>query len=610
MEIVVSPGAEEVAASPERLADAPAAGSVEDSRAGGGAMPQSLEVLRTALADLARGLDSRFVAAGAALSQTYEIVERLIAALERVTGAMDADGAAAAVANMRATADRLIRLPQSQAARATALRDVQQIGVALRGEISRVNRTLSFLRICGLNIKVASAGMAEFSDFADDMFVKLDVAEAEMARIGVEVEVLVDLVPSVFRVEQQLTAECAAVIPRVPASLAEDAGALQAHQTVLAARAAEIAEVARDVRSKLATALGALQIGDIARQRIEHVVTGLGIIHDAVDADPALDADAAAAVRGYGIAMLAAQAADTARDFQRETHVLMQNLHGIAPRAAALLTFRQSGDSGGDSGGASGGDSGGGQRETTFLAGLERSVAEAESVTGRLREADAQSQRLGEATSAMAAQLAARLRNVHRVKDDVQHMAWNTDLRSYRMGEAGHGLAVVASEIRGFAIALEAMSGRIGALFERLASAAGAIGRPEGDGEVTQPLAESLERIREGSVRMREGLAGLGDDATAISDMLRTTTDSVDCHAVGGTLADHATHLAGFGATGDDCPDAAKPALADLLDAIRSLYTMAREREIHRQFALRPDEPTAVPAPSAAEEEDDDDGLF
>lgn len=602
MEMVVSPGAEEVAASPERLADAPAAGSVEDSRAGGGAMPQSLEVLRTALADLARGLDSRFVAAGAALSQTYEIVERLIAALERVTGAMDADGAAAAVANMRATADRLIRLPQSQAARATALRDVQQIGVALRGEISRVNRTLSFLRICGLNIKVASAGMAEFSDFADDMFVKLDVAEAEMARIGVEVEVLVDLVPSVFRVEQQLTAECAAVIPRVPASLAEDAGALQAHQTVLAARAAEIAEVARDVRSKLATALGALQIGDIARQRIEHVVTGLGIIHDAVDADPALDADGAAAVRGYGIAMLAAQAADTARDFQRETHVLMQNLHGIAPRAAALLTFRQSGDSGGDSGG--------GQRETTFLSGLERSVAEAESVTGRLREADAQSQRLGEATSAMAAQLAARLRNVHRVKDDVQHMAWNTDLRSYRMGEAGHGLAVVASEIRGFAIALEAMSGRIGALFERLASAAGAIGRPEGDGEVTQPLAESLERIREGSVRMREGLAGLGDDATAISDMLRTTTDSVDCHAVGGTLADHATHLAGFGATGDDCPDAAKPALADLLDAIRSLYTMAREREIHRQFALRPDEPTAAPAASDAEEDDDDDGLF
>ncbi|MEG8031113.1 hypothetical protein QP178_13795 [Sphingomonas aurantiaca] len=606
MEIVVSPGAEEVAASPERLTDAPVAGSVEDSRAGGGAMPQSLEVLRTALADLALGLDSRFVAAGAALSQTYEIVERLIAALERVTGAMDADGAAAAVANMRATADRLIRLPETQAARATALRDVQQIGVALRGEISRVNRTLSFLRICGLNIKVASAGMAEFSDFADDMFVKLDVAEAEMARIGVEVEVLVDLVPSVFRVEQQLTAECAAVIPRVPASLAEDAGALQAHQTVLAARAAEIAEVARDVRSKLATALGALQIGDIARQRIEHVVTGLGMIHDAVDADPALDADGAAAVRGYGIAMLAAQAADTARDFQRETHVLMQNLHGIAPRAAALLTFRQSGDNSGDRGG----DSGGGQSETTFLSGLERSVAEAESVTGRLREADAQSQRLGEATSAMAAQLAARLRNVHRVKDDVQHMAWNTDLRSYRMGEAGHGLAVVASEIRGFAIALEAMSGRIGALFERLASAAGAIGRPEGDGEVTQPLAESLDRIREGSMRMREGLAGLGDDATAISDMLRTTTDSVDCHAVGGTLADHATHLAGFGATGDDCPDAAKPALADLLDAIRSLYTMAREREIHRQFALRPDEATAAPAASDAEEDDDDDGLF
>jgi len=569
-----------------------------DAGVEGASVPQTIETLRDGLADLARGLDMRFVAAGAALSQTYDVVERLLAALVRVTGAMDGDGAAAAVTNMRATADRLIRLPALQAARAEALTEVQQIGVVLREEIVRVNRTLRFLRICGLNIKVASAGMVEFSEFADDIFVKLDVAEGEMARIAVEVEVLVDSVPSVFQIEQQLTAECAAVIPHVPNSLADDAGALQAHQTALAARAAEIAEIARDVRSKLATALGALQIGDIARQRIEHVVTGLGMIEDAIDANAALGADGAAAVRRHGIAMLAAQAVDTAQEFQRETSVLMQSLYAIAPRAAALAAFRQR-DDGGDS-----------QRETTFLAGLERSVGEAESVTVRLRDADGQSQRLGEAVSAMAAQLAARLRNVHRVNDDVQHMAWNTDLRSYRMGEAGRGLAVVASEIRRFAIALEEASGRIGELFERLANAAGAIGRPDGEGDVTQSLAESLDRIRAGSMRMREGLAGLGEDATAISDMLRTTTDSVDCHAVSGTLADHATQLGGFGASADDCPDAAKRVLEELLVAIRRLYTMAREREIHRQFALEPYQPAEDCAASTAEDDDDDDGLF
>jgi hypothetical protein len=600
MDMIAYPAAEDpVATIP--MHDAPFDGGLGPVVAVASA-PQTLETLRDAFAEIACGLDTRFVAAGAALSQTYDIVERLLTALGRVTSAMDGYGAAAAVINMRATADRLIRLPALQAARAQALDEVQQIGDALHGEITRVNRTLQFLRICGLNIKVASAGMVEFSEFADDIFVKLDVAEAEMTRIAIEVDVLVASVPSVFQVEQQLTAECAAVIPHVPNSLSDDAGALQAHQTALAMRAAEVADVARDVRSKLATALGALQIGDIARQRIEHVVTGLGMIEDVIDANPALDADGAAAVRRHGIALLAAQAVDTAQDFQRETSVLMQNLLAIAPRAAALVAFRQ-GDDGGDDGGE-------GQRETTFLAGLERSVAEAESVTGRLRDADAQSQRLGEATSAMAAQLAARLRNVHRVKDDVQHMAWNTDLRSYRMGEAGRGLAVVASEIRGFAISLEEVSGRIGELFERLANAAGAIGRPDGEGEVTQSLAESLDQIRAGSVRMHEGLAGLEDDATAISDMLRSTTDDVDCHAVGGMLADHATRLGSYSATDDDCPEAAERPLADLLDAIRRLYTMAREREVHSQFSRDPEQAAADLAASVIEDDDDDDGLF
>ncbi|WP_448663891.1 hypothetical protein ACG3SL_04220 [Sphingomonas sp. CJ20] len=553
----------------------------------------TLETLRTALEAMASGLDARFVTAGSALSQTYAVVEKLVAALERVTNAMDGEGTAVAIANMRGTADRLLHLPTLQAARAEALHAVQAIGPALRREIDRVHRTLSFLRICGLNIKVAAAGMGEFGDFADGMFAKLDVAEAEMAGIAVEIERLATTVPDVFGVEERLAAECAAVVPHVPESLAGDALALQHYQMALAERAGQVATVARAVRTTVATALGALQIGDITRQRIEHVVEGLGTVAAFAEAHPEIDPAHAEAIRGHAIALLAAQAADTARDFQREAGLLMQSLHGIAPRAAELLEFRQ------------GGDAGGTESEAAFLAGLEKSVAEAENVTGRLREADAHAQRLGSATSTTAEHLGARLRNVHRVKNDVQHMAWNTDLRCYRMGDAGRGLAVIASEIRGFAVMLEEISDRIGTLFEQLTAAAGAI-RGQEDAEVTQSLADSLECIRAGGQRMREGMAGLGDDASVIADMLRNTTEAVDCDAVGRAMADHAELLAGFGAAQDVIPEAAQPAMAALFDTILRSYTMAREREVHRDYVPGTDMGVA----EVADDDDDDDGLF
>lgn len=578
----------------------PAAVAAQDG--GDVALSEALEPLSAALAEVARGLDARFVAAGTALAQAYEVVETLVSALERVTGAMEEAGAAAAIATMRATADRLIRLPTLQAERGVALSEVLQISVVLREDIDQVHRTLSFLRICGLNIKVAAAGMGEFGTFADNMITKLDVAETEMAGIVAEIDVLAQNVPDVFRVERQLAAECAAVVPDVPNRLAADALALQQHQAGLAEQATKVASVARDVRARVATALGALQIGDITRQRIEHVVEGVQAVEAIGAAHPELDGASVAAIRSQVIAMLAAQMADATKDFQRETALLMQSLHGIAPHAAALLAFGRSGDA--DAPGSRG------NREAVFLAELEKSVAEAESVTGRLRVADAQSQQLGNATSATAEDLGVRLRNVHRVKNDVQQMAWNTDLRCYRMGDDGRGLAVVASEIRGFAITLGDISGRIGGSFDRLTAAAAALRGPQDGADAAQSLGDSLWRIRDGGQRMREGLAGLENDASAIADVLREATTQVDCDAVGAMLATQAEQLAGFGMNGAAVSDEAMPVLLAIFDEILRRYTMAAEREIHRQFVPGTGEVSEAAASVDADDDDFDDGLF
>ncbi|MFX4543596.1 hypothetical protein ABTA76_20315, partial [Acinetobacter baumannii] len=63
-------------------------------------------------------------------------------------------------------------------------------------------------------------------------------------------------------------------------------------------------------------ALGALQIGDIARQRIEHVSEGIAMLAE----EPALQEDGGhQAARGHFLALLAALLGDAGREFGAET---------------------------------------------------------------------------------------------------------------------------------------------------------------------------------------------------------------------------------------------------------------------------------------------------
>lgn len=560
----------------------------------------SLAAIEASVSGVASGLDGRFVAAGEALAQAYGIVEQLVTALEGVTNALSRDAADAAIENMRATADRLERLPQVQAARQEGLERIAQGARPLQHHIAQVKRTLDFLRICGLNIKVAAAGRNGFADFADTMSVRLDVGEEEIAGIGTEIDRLTASIPALIEVDRQLAQECAKVIPHVPRKLAEDAAALQRHQAEDAARAARIAEVAREIRSKVATAIGAMQIGDITRQRLEHVALGLRLLiayRQQGAADPATDLQ----VTGHLVALLAAQAADTIDAFHSESRRLAESLRGIAPSAAALLEIKAEGDR-----------ESAGKDKTVFLGALERSVGEVAKVTAKLRDADLRAQTLGGSTSDSAERLAKRLRVVHRVNHDVHLMAWNTDLRCHRLGDEGKALAMVASEIRGFATTLATISAAIRSSVESLVGAVTALRDPEGDqgGDAAEALTASLACIHDGAQRMREGLANLGEDAAAVGRILERTTSQVDCETeFGETLRTVVAQMSLIAAPCAAPEGEAEAALRDLLDQLARAYTMASEREVHRRFALAGMSDTAAP-PVADDDDDDDDGLF
>jgi hypothetical protein len=559
--------------------------------------PRFVEV-QAALCAVASAIDSRFVAAGEALASAYAIVERLIASLEGMSRALGGGGAATAVADMHAIADRLTRLPATQQIRQAALITIGGAGAAFQPPLLRFDRTLRFLRICGLNIKVAAAGAAGFDGFADMMIDRLDVAEAEIHSFVAEIENVTRGVATALAAEQRLAQESVTVIPEVPLRLSRDARALQGEQDKASALASRIAEAALAIRSEISTAIGALQIGDITRQRLEHIVSGLGEL----GALGTRDADDPVIL--HTLALLAAQAADTTDDFQRQAGMLAQTLRDVGPHATALIAL--TGDRRPARPGASGGESTIGPLEV-----LEQSIDEVRTLAGRLHETDALSYRIGDTTRSTAEALGQRLVVIQRVTVDVQQMAWNTDLHGARLGNAGRGLGAVASEIRNFSLELERASADIGTVGETISSAAAAMHGADAGGapiDVGHALDVSLSCVREAARSVRDGLSDLDRDAVALSDFLRRTMGDADGVAeFGAPLAAASDQLssltAGIG-TLDDAP----AELVEILARIAATYTMAREREVHKGAA--PTVCVAEDLDPAAIEDDEDDGLF
>ncbi|MDY0966716.1 MULTISPECIES: hypothetical protein [Sphingomonas] len=571
--------------------------AVESDR-DGDEMP-AWSLLETELASVASGLDQRFVDAGRSLERAYDTVGNLIGSLESVTNALDRDAADRAVATMQANADQLASLPARQKTRQHSLDILQQASGTVQTEIGRVDRTLDLLKICGQYLKVAAAGAHGFAEFADAMVAELDVSEREIHVISKEVGQLASTVPCVVDVNRVLASECARLCPHVPDKLAADAIGLQQNQIEAARRAETIATIARDIRSKLSAAHGALQIGDITRQRLEHVAQACSLLGTAVDElNRAGDPAAASALEGQVMAMLAAQVADAAADLQKESRLLGGNFRAIATQVATMVAPHESSGVERTSDGA-------------FLQLLEQSVADVDAVTAQLRDADMRSTELGSEASATVRRLGERLTTIHRVTSGVRIMAWNSDLRSFRMGREGDGLARIATEIRCAVNTLEAVSASIASAFEQLNDAANAIGSPpDGDEATAGSLPEALAVIRAGALLTRQGMSGLDRDAGAIHDIVAEMTSTLDCEtAFAEPLARINAKLDALAMPLVEASQSISATGEQLFHAINALYTMARERQVHARFSPSQDQPEAEVA-AMSEEDDDCDGLF
>ena len=530
-------------------------------------------------------VETRFLEAGDVLSRAVEGVGSLIAGLDAIRANLDAETVTATTGELAQAAQTLKSLPDSLGARRDRVGELVKFSDGLAGRIAEMRQHLAYLRVFAINIKITSGGIAaagpEFAIFAQEIYDCIEMGAGQLDALNTDLMGLDHTLRGALAHEQTLARHCAELLPAVPDALTASAAAIADHHARIASVAVEVAALARGVQKKVGGGLAALQIGDITRQRIEHVQAGIRFLDEAAEI-AALPPEPRARAHAFVHRLLGAQVIATAEDFHREVGRINQSVIGMAADATELLRLRDL---------ASGQGSGQRGTETNFLRNLEGNVGQALGLVGDMTAGEQAAEEVSRSAAVSARELTERIAGIQNIRADVQMMALNTTLKCARIGETGKPLGVIAVELRAHAIHLEKSAAQTTDSLEGLFTAAEALGQRDVSHDGEDGKAAAAATVLTGAVA-RIGKAGDGVDSALdalarqgadVVDLLRRAAERSDLHIQIGSVLDAAANQL-LDLAGDDeiLTDDIAPALHPLLARLAKQYTMAQEREVHR----------------------------
>jgi hypothetical protein len=549
-------------------------------------------------------IESRFSDAGEKLAGSLEMVGRLIESLDRLGITLNAESVSDTTQDLLSTAQGLNALPDAQQGRVSYFADLQTASAALEANIGGMRTTLRYLRAFALNVKITAGSTMrsadEFAGFAEGMRTQLDLGADQLDELAEQLMELSAHLTEALTFEQALSGTYKTLIPAIPDRLAVDARAIQEQHTRIAVVAGSVAKIARDIQMKVGKALMALQIGDITRQRIEHVQLSIEVTSRTIATS---DLSAAARDRAERrlLHLIADQMADTASDFEAEAAKVTHSLTGMAADTAQIMAINGLSDEGGK----------GGLRE------VEESLGHAGLLVDDVSAAIVNARRISNETVSAVAALTQRVDAIQRVKRDIQQMAINSSLRCNRLGSIGKPLSVIAIELSSHAGQLEDEADQTLAALTTLAGIANHADPDANEaGDVNGARLDGVRgRLRQAADVVENDLAGLGDHGQATARSLTLAADQLGLKEdLGDALHTAAIALAeAAGPVVDDLSEITAVVGAAMAE-IGRCYTMARERQIHAAHAVADEiDPAPVAAEAAVEAdagEEFDDILF
>lgn len=539
-------------------------------------------------------IEDRFLKGGAALMTAHDLVTGLLTALEGFASGLSNEAADTASDKLVGTMAHLARLVEAEKATQGQLAAIAANGREILPQIKDMQGALHYLSTCAIETRIAGAAVPEFLSFADDVTNYVRSASEQVAVFAARVTALnTELVTSS---DGRAGRDLAASVPQVTAALDDAVGKMQRRRAELRRLAQSAEAVARGVAAKVAKVLSALQIGDVTRQRIEHVQAGLALLGTLLDASAADGDDTALTTVAIGV--LGAQTDGLIRDFHEGTRTIVDTIEGLGEEAKRILALTN---------GSTGGT------EDPMIA-IEDGIHRARAIVLGIEANSDRAAAAYAATREVATELLSNMGsigNLRNVRDDIRCLAINAYLRCNRIGEKGRAVGVVAAEMNNYATRLGSAAE---AILDRLTSmerATAGIGGDEGRVDLAGDLdfaSDTLRGVCDVAIRH---LSDVTTNGSVVSERIGKIVSTLDFRS---DLGNHLEDCRRYFSNARGAEGLTDPRLAEFSARLFDVYTMASERDIHR--ALLPIGLSAAPDSSvgaseaAADYDTLDDALF
>lgn len=534
-------------------------------------------------------IEEKFLAAGSILARAVKGIEGLIASLETLTQTVSSDLVQATTAELKTAAEQLSRLPEGHATRTEHLENLRTHDAALLTQIELMLGALAYMRAITLNVRIVAGSQGgvgdEFAIFAEDIATCIAQCGEEVHTIDADNKTLCTQLIDAREQNGQLGIKIAQNFPALPNEISERAEAMGEHYRHVAETASQVTDLARDIRKSVARILLALQIGDITRQRIEHIQFILDYPNrvgettgTATSTDMPTDLEVPLRVLAH------AQLRATAADFSREVTEIGRAMATLADNARQLLKLHDLAYTENDS------NHGG------FLHRLASKIQQARDLSEVLVHTADDAAETGRASSTAVGQLSHRINEIQILKRDVQYMALNTTLKSCQIGNAGRPLSVVAQALREHAEHLDTAAGECMHILEMLDAVAAKLTAESGGGPnavggastIIHRLDTAAARIVEAGEKTEANIVAITQKGDEVLHDLEMSTHTLHFREeIGDILDTAATQMSEADADVSVYAHDQAQAWRDLLDVIFKKYTMAQERDVHKQFVER-----------------------
>lgn len=560
----------------------------------------ALDVGAVGLAETARGdllalagrLDAQLLPVGEALLLLVQTVDAVVQGLASVRAAL-ADGATErAIEDVLRASAALLEAPERQDRQRTRFMDLREKVKTLNNLSRALDRVLLMLEFYCVNMKIAASGADDFVDFADEMRAQLATGRLHLADFGSTVARLFEGFDTMVAVDRDFLEESKRLIPAVPEELAAAAQRLRQQQATVAATVAAGEQSARRIHSKVSAALGAIQIADNVRQRIEHAA----FICERMAEAAALDEPQRSETEGQLAALAIAQLEAVGRDFAEDAGCLLESLEGLLPDTHHLLESIRNDTSIPES--------------AALVARFGEGIDHSARLTAKLQQTNREAAEILQTVLTAIGDLSGRVERVRDLGVEVGYMSVNANLRSRRDQGISKAVSVIAIEIKVQSTIIDEVSGRFVGVAGEMGEVAAAIGRGEDGGpvDVASLLAAAHTALLAATEQSREGVAQIGADCSAITGRLPATIAQVreslalaaGIDAICALLATAARR-----AEPEVGANAAHP-LHAMLARIAAIYSMAIERIIHADVGLAGTELGSPPMPPPAACNDED----